>query len=131
MSHFSDGGITIWSISSVDRTRTLLPFTFNLLRSSRSLCTAGCSLTLSFARICSLFKIISLTRLIAWSSSWCFLMLTDFNVYVDWLRTWSSCSSNKLLFAFTAQSHASICYCWKCFILVGFVIFFNVFWKTA
>ena len=75
---------------------------------SQSLCTAGSSLTLSFARIFSLFKIISLTRLIAWSSSWCCLMLTVFNVCVDWWRTWSSCSFNKLLFIYTAQSHASL-----------------------
>ena len=108
MSHSSDGGMAIWSISSVDRTRMLLLFTFNFLRSRRSHSTAGSSLTLSFARICSLLKTISLTRLIAWPSSWCCLMLTVFNVCVDWWRTRSSCSSNKLLFVFTAQSHSSL-----------------------
>ena len=108
MSHFSDGGMTVWSISSADRTRMLLLFTFNFLRSRGSLCTAGSSLIFSFARIFSLFKIISLTRLIAWSSSWCCLMLTVLNVCVDWWRTWSSCYFNKLLFVFTAQSHTSL-----------------------
>ena len=108
MSRFSDNGITIWSFSSVNWTKTLLLFTFNLLRFCRSLCNTGSSLTLSFARICSLFKIISFTRLIAWSSSWCCLMLTVFNFCLDWWRTWSSCSFNKVLFAFTAQSHASV-----------------------
>ena len=108
MNRFSDDGITIWSFSSVDRTKTLLLFTFNLLLFCRSLCNTGSSLTSSFARICSLFKIISLTRLIVWSSSWCCLMLTVFNFCVDWWRTLFSYSFNKLLFVFTAQSHASV-----------------------
>ena len=88
--------------------KDVLLFTFNFLRSRRSLCTVGYSLALSFAKICLLFKIISLTRLIAWSTTWCCLMLFDVVDFVDWWRTWSSCSFSKLLIVFTAQSQASL-----------------------
>ena len=70
------------------------------------------------------FKIIFLDR--------CCLMLNVFSVCDDWWWTWSSCYFNKLLFVFTAQSHASLqhsCVCIqsftadKYFILVDRVTF--------
>ena len=63
-----------------------------------------------FFRICSLFRMISFTRWITWSSSLCSLMVTVFNICVDWWWNWSLFLFNKLLFAFTAQSHASLQY---------------------
>ena len=101
ISHSIDGDMTIWSISSVDWTRMLLLLTFINLRSRRSLCNAGLSLNLYCFRICSLFRTISFTRWITWS-------LSVFNVCTDWWWNWSSYLFNKLLFAFTAQTHRSL-----------------------
>ena len=49
-----------------------------------------------FFRICSLFRMISFTRWITWSSSLCSLMVTVFNICVDWWWNWS-------LFLFSLQ----------------------------
>ena len=51
---------------------------------------------------------ISFTCLIRWSSSSYCLMLTAFNVCLDWRRTWPSRFLNKLLLVFAAESHASL-----------------------
>ena len=63
-----------------------------------------------FFRICSLFRMISFTRWITWSSSWCSLMVAVFNICVDWWWNWSLFLFYKLLFVFTAQTHASLQY---------------------
>ena len=63
-----------------------------------------------FFRICSLFRMISFTRWITWSSSLCSLMVTVFNICVDWWWNWSLFLFYKLLFASTAQSQASLQY---------------------
>ena len=112
ISHSIDDGMTIWSISSVDWTRMLLLFTFIILRSNRSDNTVllGYLWIIYFFRICSLFRMISFTRWITWSSSLCSLMVTVFNICVDWWWNWSLFLFYKLLFIFTAQSHASLQY---------------------
>ena len=112
ISHSIDDGMTIWSISSVDWTRMLLLFTFIILRSNRSDNTVllGYLWIIYIFRICSLFRMISFTRWITWSSSWCSLMVAVFNICVDWWWNWSLFLFYKLLFVFTAQTHASLQY---------------------
>ena len=138
ISHSIDDGMTIWSISSVDWTRMLLLFTFIILRSNRSLCTAGFELYLFLGFVhysewsLSLAGLLDLHLDVLWWLLFLMFVLTDGGIdpYFSFINCYLHLL-HKVMLHYNITVSLFHLLLLKILHFAGLVIFFNIFWKTG